>query len=369
VPALGYRCYHARGGSKKVKLERPLVCGRDFLENAWWRVEFDPYAGHICRLYDRKRKVEVLKKGNVLAALVDNSDTWSHEVEEYRVEAGRFGDASVALLECGDVRASVRIVSRFRGSTVDQCVTLHREVDTIDCMFRINWQEAYTMLKLAYETAIESGEATYDTAYGMQVRNTEGFEEPGQKWIDLTGKIGDTAYGLAVLNDGKYAFDVRDGTLRLTLLRSPAYAHHDRGRYDASSPYAIMDQGWQTVRVRLVPHARGWQTAGVVKKAWELDEPAFVHVESAHPGRLPNRASFLSSDAANVALTVLKKSEDGDAIIVRGYETAGKRAKTSIRLPSMDKAFDVSFKPHEIKTVRIDAKTWKATEVNLLEEA
>jgi len=60
-----------------------------------------------------------------------------------------------------------------------------------------------------------------------------------------------------------------------------------------------------------------------------------THVESGHDGTLPLSASFLSADAENVVLSVLKKSEDGDAIIVRGYETAGKRTKTSIPDPHL----------------------------------
>jgi len=34
----------------------------------------------------------------------------------------------------------------------------------------------------------------------------------------------------------------------------------------------------------------------------------------------------------------------------------------------MNKSFEVTFKPHEIKTVRIDPKSWRLQEVNLLEE-
>ncbi|MBN2307475.1 MAG: alpha-mannosidase, partial [Candidatus Hydrogenedentes bacterium] len=368
VPALGYRCYHARSGARRVKPARMLKADRHSIENAWWRIEFDPYTGEMCRLFDKKAKVETLKKGNVLACMVDQSDTWSHGYDEWRVEAGRFGEARLELLELGDVRGTVHIVQRFRASTAEQFVTLHRDVDTIDCVFRINWQERYTMLKLGYETYVADGTATYDTAYGYEVRNTEGFEEPGQRWLDLTGVADGKPYGFAVLNDSKYGFDVRDGVMRVTMLRSPAYAHHDRGRYNASEPWPIMDQGWHTVRIRLVPHAGAWQGAGLARRAWELNEPPLVHIESAHPGRLPARQSFLDCSAKNVLLSVLKKSEDGDAIIVRGYETEGRAAKAAIRLPYAKRAAQTAFAPHEIKTLRIDRKSGKAVEVDLLEE-
>jgi alpha-mannosidase len=368
LPALGYRCFHARSGARPVHHERELSGDRTFLENEWWRVEFDPYHGHICRLFDKDHKTEALKRGNVLAAIVDSSDTWSHGYEEFRVEAGRFGNARLELLELGDVRATVRVVSTFEKSTAETLVTLHRQIDTIDCTFRINWQQRYTMLKLAYETNIKPGAAVYDTAYGMQVRNTHGLEEPGQKWFDLTGTICDAPYGLAVLNDSKYGFDVCGGTMRVTMLRSPAYAHHDRARYDASLPYAIMDQGWQTVKIRLVPHAGPWEEARIPKKAWELNEPAFTHVESAHKGKRGLNASMIGTEADNVMLTVLKRSEDGKAFIVRGYETAGRPVRTVLHFPFKEKTFEVSFAPHEIKTLRFDPKKWTMQEVNLLEE-
>jgi alpha-mannosidase len=368
IPAMGYRCYHARSGAKKAKAEGKLKASRDYLENKWWRLEFDPYDGHLCRLYDRKREIDVLHRGNVLAAIVDSSDTWGHGYEEYRTEAGRFGNARIELIELGEVRATVRVQSSFRDSFAEQFVTLYRATDTIDCVFRINWQERYTMLKLAYDTAFANGTATYDTAYGCQVRNTKGHEEPGQMWFDLTGSINGEDYGLGVINDCKYGFDVLNGAMRVTLLRSPAYAHHDPARYDASKPFPIMDQGWHTIRVRLVPHAGGWQKAGVVRMAWELNEPCRVHMESAHSGSMPGAFSGLGTDAENVVLSVLKRSEDGESVVVRGYETAGKKAKTAVHVPGVDKPIAVVFAPHEIKTLRVNRSTGKSVETNLLEE-
>ncbi len=369
VPAFGYRCYHVRSGAEEAKPQGQLDGGRDYLENDWWRIEFDPYAGHICRLYDKKNDVETLKSGNVLAAIVDSSDTWSHDYKEFRVEAGRFGNASLELLEMGDVRATVRIVSTFRDSTVDQYVTLYRGVDTIDCTFKINWQERYTMLKLGYETNVADGTAMYDTAYGCQERDTRGHEEPGQQWMDLSGKTGGNDYGFAVLNDSKYGFDIRqDGIMRVTMLRSPAYAHHDPARYNAALPYPIMDQGSQTVQIQLVPHTGGWADAGVVRKAWQLNEPAIVHVESAHAGALPQKASFCEVDAENVVISVLKQSEDGADLVIRGYETAGREAEAKICFGLLGKSVSARFAPHEIKTLRVSTDTWEVREVDLLEE-
>ena len=280
---MGYRVFHVRSGVS-LKHTLPLAVGADYLENHWWRLEFDPATGELTRLIDNVHKVDVLKRGHILAAMVDNSDTWSHGVQEYRVEARRFGNAALRVVEQGDVQATLRVHAAYDRSTAITEYTLYRETDHMSCDLRLNWQQQYQALKLAFETHIVRGTATFEVPYGCQERVPDGGEEPGQQWFDLTGEIGGLPYGLAVLNDSKYSFDVRDGVLRVTLLRSPAYAHHDNGRFDASALWPIMDQGWQRVKLELMPHAGDWRDARVVKRGWELNAPAFVHPESAHPG-------------------------------------------------------------------------------------
>ncbi|HIJ65518.1 MAG TPA: alpha-mannosidase [Candidatus Hydrogenedentes bacterium] len=368
VPALGYRCYHARFSGEPAVSGRPLSASPDFLENDWWRIELDPLDGHIARLYDKQHAVEVLEAGNVLACLADSTDTWSHGVDRYGEEVGRFRAASTALVETGPVQATLKIVSAWRDSTVEQFVTLYRDIDVIDCTFRINWQERRHVLKLAYDTFIENAVAVCETPYCWDERPSTGIEFPGQKWLDLTGAVAGKPYGLAVLNDCKHGFDVQGRTMRVTLLRSPHYAHHDPWQPDAAESVAIIDQGWQTVRTRLVPHAGTWQDARVPQRAWELNEPPIAHHEYSHPGSWPGSGSFLGVDSAHVLLTVLKKSEDGDDLILRGYEVAGRHGEVAVDFPQAGKSVRTSFSPHEIKTLRVNPSTWDPRKVNLLEE-
>lgn len=368
LPAMGYRVFHARGGARQCKYTLPLDYGDRHMENFWWRIECDPRTGLLTRLFDKTRRIEVLKRGHVLAAMVDHSDTWSHGIDEYRVEAGRFSDAEISFVETGDVMVTLRIVSRYDKSTAITEYTLYREIDHIVCSMRVNWQQQYQALKLGFETRIEEGSTSYEAPYGYQERTPSGGEEPGQQWFDLTGTIDGCAYGLAILNDSKYSYDVRGNVMRMTLLRSPAYAHHDNGRFDASACRPIMDQGWQRIRLSLIPHPGDWRDAHVVKRAWELNAPPFVHMESAHSGGHALQAGLLGTESDNVLLSVIKCSEDGDDIIIRGYETAGRPATTRLHLPYFDKTFDLRFTPHEIKTLRINRSTWTIREVNLLEQ-
>ncbi|HPO14778.1 MAG TPA: glycoside hydrolase family 38 C-terminal domain-containing protein [Candidatus Hydrogenedentes bacterium] len=369
VPAMGYRIYHARSGIQPAAIKFALDAGKDFIENEWWKLTFDPVDGHLCGVFDKHRRTEVLRAGNMLTCLNDTSDTWGHDVQEYRVETGRFGQAKIALVEHGDVLATMQIHSRFERSSAIQEITLYRDSEMIDCQLRVNWQEQYRLLKLTFETNIQEGIAIYETAYGHEIRPTNGHEEPGQQWFDLTGTLNGLPYGLAILNDGQYGFDVRDGVMRVTLLRSPAYAHHDPARFDATAGFPIMDQGWHLFHFRLVPHTGTWQEARIVKQGWELNAPLFAHVESAHPGKRPPKSKTLvGTEAANVLLSVVKQSEEGEDLIVRGYEIAGQPADTTLHIPLFNKQFPLHFTAHEIKTIRIDPRTWSLRETNLLEE-
>jgi alpha-mannosidase len=369
VPAMGYRCYFARSGEQRHKLIRTLQATQHSLENEWWRIELDPADGHICSLRDRQHGIEVLRTGAMLSALVDGSDTWSHRVEKFSVEAGYFGNARLQLVQQGDVLARVRSTTTWRNCTAIQEITLYRDTNIIDLLIRVNWQEAYHALKLVFDTCIREGTATYEVAYGSQVRPATGNEEPAQQWFDLTGFVEGLPYGIAVLNDGTYGCDIHNGRMRVTLLRSPAYAHHDPDGYSSSEGLAIMDQGWHTMRFQLVPHLGPWQDARIVKQAWELNLPEVVHIESAHAGTRRRQATLMGTESDNVLLTVLKHSEKGEDFIVRGYETSGRETRTTLHLPVFQQKFELHFAPHEIKTVRINPETWDLQEVNLLEDS
>jgi len=177
--------------------------------------------------------------------------------------------------------------------------------------------------------------------------------------------------GLAMLNDGKYSFAVRGSgpaenlrpVLAMTAVRSPAYAWHDphllsdteldRGEYD------ILDAGLQTFTYSLVPHEGDWRDAGVVRAAQQLNAEPTVLVDSFHPGELGWSGSFASISGSGVVVSVLKGPEDAgstssrDGVVLRAYETFGRRASVTLRLPLLDREVRLRFGPNEIRTVYV----------------
>jgi alpha-mannosidase len=129
-----------------------------------------------------------------------------------------------------------------------------------------------------------------------------------------------------------------------------------------------MDQGLHDVRLQLLPHAGPWTGANVVRRSWELNEPAFTHVESGHRGDLPAAESFLQCKDERAALTVLKKSEEADDLILRGYETTGAAFETKLEWPHWKQDEHLPLSAHEIQTRRVRVPDFRSTVVNMLEE-
>jgi alpha-mannosidase len=99
-----------------------------------------------------------------------------------------------------------------------------------------------------------------------------------------------------------------------------------------------------------------------------LNAPPIALPESFHPGPLPQTASFVSSAPKNIVVTAMKRWEDGDALILRCLETAGRATGGRIELPFWGRAIDASFGASEIKTLLVPKDPGAPVrETNLLE--
>lgn len=374
LPAMGYRVYKVLTQAKsasEVKLTGPTIKASDTsLENDRLRMDFDPKTGFINSLFDKKVNNELLLKPARPVVLEDKSDTWSHNVFHFNKEIGDFKATSVRRVEHGPVKSVVRVTSEYGKSTLIQDFVMYRDLDYIDVKVTVDWREHFKMLKLVFPMNFIFTKQTYEIPYGFKEREHNGEEEPGQSWIDMTGilKEGGTPYGVSLINDAKYSYSIMNKELAITVLRSPIYAHHDPLVPEENGHYTFIDQGIQTFNYRILPHEGSWETSGVVKRAWELNQRPTVLIETYHEGPLPQSDSYLSIDADNVIVGAVKKAEDNDDLIIRAYETNRIATKTIIRLPKLGREIEASFGPCEIKTFRVPTDSSQpVTETNLLE--
>ena len=372
LPSLGYRLYRlvSRPAAKEFK---PVSASQTVLENGRFRLEFDPETGYIKSLRDKTRSLEMfIADAAVPVVLDDRSDTWSHNVFTFNQVAGKFRARKVSLVEQGPVKSVIRVTSEYNQSTLIQDFAMFADRDEIEVSVTVDWHEQMKMLKLRFPLNIIQMKATYEIPYGHIERMANGEEEPGQSWIDLSGISRDTGYryGLSILNDGKYSYDVNIRDIGLTVLRSPIYAHHMPLEPDPEKIYTYMDQGVQKFHYTLYAHDGSWDEAGTVRKAAELNQRPVTLVTTLHDGPLPMSDSFLSVDQDNLVVSVIKLAEDNDDLIIRCYETARVATTGTISLPKFNRTIEAEFGPCEIKTFRVPRDpAMPVVETNLLEWA
>jgi alpha-mannosidase len=369
LPALGYRVYRTTLPALPTPERGEGFTTANILESALWRLEFDASSGELVSLWDKREQCEVLAGPARAVVIEDPSDTWGHGVLRFQDEAGAFKATRIELVERGPVKSTLRVESAFGRSRLVQDYTVFAELEPIEVRVLVDWREQRRVLKLRFPVNVRFQRATYEIPFGRIERPANGEEEPGQGWIDLSGvhRSSGQLYGMSVLNDAKQSYDVHEREISLTVLRSPAYAHHDPHRPQDWEALSYLDQGIQRFTYALLPHTDGWETSGTVQRAAELNQRPIALIDTTHKGTLPGSCSFVSLEPANVAITALKAAEDGDGdLVLRCYETGGRSTLATLTFFGRRLEFEIG--RFEIKTLKLpkDGGT-RVLETDLLE--
>ncbi len=365
VPAMGYKVFELKPQSVALPKVVATIQG---LENEHLKVALDEN-GLLTSVYDKKNDREVLcGKGNLLTVFQDkcvHEYAWNLELN-YQKKYWELTEAkSIEVMESNELRGVVRVVRVFNKSTITQDIILSAEADRLDFDTTVEWFESNKLLKAAFEVDILSAQATFETAHGAINRpnhwsnsfDLARFEQCAHKWADLS----EGGYGVSLLNDCKYGYDIKDNTMRISLMRAP------------TCPDRTSDHGVSTFVYSLYPHKNGWQDGLTVQKAFELNVPLEAYYIEKQSGLLPDKKSFLSVDSANVIVDAIKAAQDGDGKILRVYEAEQRRVKVKVKcalpfervtecnlmeenekeIPTASGEFEFKIKPFEVKTFRL----------------
>ena len=330
VPGLGWKTLtisHESAPDRQqetagVRVE--VAGGRIVLDNELLRVEVGE-DGTLHGVFDREAGREVLAaRANQLWAYTDKPRNWeAWDVDEgYEQEGEEISSVeSVEVVESGPLRASVRVVRRWRGSTIVQTYRLLSGSRRLDVESYVDWRERRVLLRTLFPLAVRSHETTSETMFGALRRPTHHntpwdatrFEVSAHRFCDLS----EPGYGVALLNDGKYGHSAKGNVLGISLLRSPLY------------PDPFADEGEHRFTYALFPHPGDWTAAGVAREAFALNAPLFP--VRAQEDTLPRGFSLVEAEGLELALGSLKLAEDGDAVILRLYEPHGARGECTLR--------------------------------------
>jgi alpha-mannosidase len=361
IPAFGYHVFWVYR-DKAFDIVQPTNAVRAegcLLENSQLGIELDPTTGYIRRVTDKLNGgTEVLAGDGAVPIVLDetHSDTWGHGLTHYRDELGQFGNAELKVLENGPLRATIRVTSYYGTSVLRQDISLLHDSSDVHVKVRLDWREQHKMLKLAFPVNVEQPRAVFEIPYGYLERPVNGNEVPGQMWVNVSGNkpgagatdnMEPATFGLSLINDAKYGYDVQGNELRMTMVRSPIYADHFGER---DEQVEFMDQGVQEFAYVLSPHSDTWQNSGVVRKAYQLHNPLLQVWETYHEGDLPPISEGISISSDHVIAVAFKPAEEGNGWILRCQETYGREVETELSLPVLNRSWRSTFGRCEIKT-------------------
>lgn len=372
LPAFGYQQFRLRHAKSASESNSAVHATAQGIENEYLRVRF--LEDGSIDVFDKDVGQHLFQQGmgGQRGVVVDDpSDTRGNGVQAYNNAVGAFGQVRCHVLENGPVRACVRVYTAYGASSLQTDWLLYAGTRNLEARVTLDWHEHMRMLKFSYPVDIEEAQPTYEIAYGHIVRKNEGLEDPGQRWVDVSGRRGNRIYGLATINDAKYGYSVQGSDLRVSIARGVVYAWENptptANKLNPGVEYHWQDQGLQSFRILLVPHGGTWQDAGVVRAAEEFTTAVPVVYQGIHPGTRPQSVSFLSVDVPNVVVSVLKKAEDGEDLIVRCFETAGQSTIATLDLQLVKQRWKGSFRASEIKTLRVPVTGGEIREVDALE--
>ena len=301
-----------------VEEARAVDASADGFDNGRVRVRWDG-DGLLTEVWDHEHQRDVLaagRRGNVFQLHDDHPnafDAWDVD-PTYRDRMVDLVDAEhIEVVQSDPLRASLRVERRFGNSRITQLMHVTAGSRRIEFETEVDWQESHRFLKVMFPVAIRSSRASFGIQHGYVERPTvvntswdaARFEVCAHRWADLS----EAGYGVALLNESKYGYDVRGDELRLSLLRAPSY------------PDPIADRGIHRFGYALLPH--GGDLRVVIEEAEAFNLPLSV-VPGSSTGRV------LGMDRPGVSVEAVKMADRERAVVVRLCEVRGARGPVTL---------------------------------------
>jgi alpha-mannosidase len=307
---------------------------------------------------------ELLSAPVGLVAIRDTSDTWAHDVAEFRDEIGRPTFESSSVVEVGSLTRITRHRARWQDSEIVLNIRQIAGLDALELQFIIDWHQHEQMLKLEIPTALQGAQIFAKVPGAVLERRTNGEEEPYQDWAAVQGTVGGNEYTVALINAQTYSYDCLGGLFRTVLIRSAPFARHRPNEVPRDDDYAWQDQGRQERTFWLLAGKGPYTQLALDRRADELQTPAEHVMDSAHNGHLPWEHSFLQVTPASVEVLAIKRAEDAeDAAVVRLQERSGIATKASLKSSALSLEREVALRPWELKTLVIQRASAGPAEV------
>jgi len=177
---------------------------------------------------------------------------------------------------------------------------------------------------------------------------------PSHSFVDVS----DGTVGLAVMHCGIPEYEVVDNDTRsiaLTLIRAFATSGNPSETW-IPQPLAQCP-GTHTFNYAVMPHSKDWSQGDALDETNRFNTPVRVAQCTRHAGTMSSTHSFLQVEGKGFVVSALKKAEEDDAVILRGFNPTKETINVTVTLPvNVEHAEKVSLEEVKMEDLKIAGK-------------
>ncbi|MBR2339834.1 MAG: hypothetical protein IKA74_03260 [Clostridia bacterium] len=344
IPPVGYKAF------KLIKTEEDVVkkaVDPYKIETDRLCVEFSEN-GTVKRVVSKLTGKAVAKNLFIPAVCEDKGDTWCFNIEKYEPVPSYFDFCGFKIIEPGEHLTEIKATYKYNSSVLEIYYRFYNDSEYFDVRYRANWEEKHKVLKLELDAKNERH--TVAVPAGSVERGENPADVPLGAWISVDG--------YTVAPTSVFAYNLHNQRLGLTLLRSAIYGDLRLSELDDEIDHDIIDRGIVEGSLRIGFDGSTWTMAE------QFNNPPIVIDEANHAGEFDANGSYCSVSDNGVLVSAWKRTEEGNAQIIRLIECDGREKTLSVDVQG--KEYSTQISPYEIKTLKIE--NGKISTVDMLEK-
>ncbi len=357
IPSLGYALYEispAAQGPAAVTLGgiapgRGIAAPADLtLESDFYRLTVDPGTGGINSLFAKKQEFECVDSASPYTLnqyIYENPVGGRRAVDdmENRAAFRRWGPTSVKISAGmrGPVARSLKIEAEAPGCrTVAAEIILYDGLARLDLVNRLDKEDARVpeAVYFAFPFKVDGGSFLFEIADGAMRPEADQLPGTTRDWLTVQHWVEAANGGRSVVWSPVEAPLVEFGDIntgkwlkKLDIRNSEVYSYAMNNYWMTN--FKASQGGAATFRYSITSRSGGSDPAQSGRFGWEVHTPleaAWVPAESTGEETAASR-TFLEIDSPNVIVQAVKPADDGNGLIVRLREVAGKDTPARLR--------------------------------------
>ena len=219
--------------------------------------------------------VDLLDEAGIrLVVVEDDTDTWSHGIVSFDGPVlGEFTASEPwAALESGPLRGELVNDFATPDGALRWSIALTNEGTVLHMRLRLHWEGRAKLVRMLIPPAFPVALRRDGTPGTILPRPLDGQEYPVMDLLSLEGE----GHCLTVISPDLYSASVTpEGVARLTLLRSPLYAHEGGSQLPPHNAYQATDQGVHEFEIALLVTA-AFEEESALNAAYRLNAPPIL---------------------------------------------------------------------------------------------